>query len=62
MPVQANRRRPIARMWPPATPWSEHPFMLVARDTRERGHIGGRTPTQIVRQAPRDEARWMYRL
>jgi AraC-like DNA-binding protein len=29
---------------------------------RECKQISGRTPTQIVRQAPHDEADWMYRL
>ena len=34
----------------------------LSRLWRECKQISGRTPTQIVRQAPHDEADWMYRL
>jgi AraC-like DNA-binding protein len=33
-PSEHTRRRPIARMWPPAARWSEHLCMVVVRDTR----------------------------
>lgn len=34
MPAPIARRRPLARMWPPAARWREQVLMLVLRDTR----------------------------